>query len=205
MVYNTWANSTAIVPRVRFSMESYRHIAREGAGGAVVALGPDAYVLAQLLLSIDHRSGHRPTNKATLFLWDSRATVGKWIPEEVVLPLPADEEADATATTSFLADMELALSAYTSISFCWVDLVTGVLVYKRAAAAAACYEARQRLQQHGSSFHFIPLPEGCDAARKLMGEPMIPPKWYRSMCCVNNETALKFVSMEACNQGIPHG
>jgi len=70
-------------------------------------------------------------------------------------------------------------------------------------AAAACDEARQCLQQQESSFHFIPLPEGCDAARKLMGEPMIPPKWYRSMCCVNNETALKFVSMEACNQGIP--
>jgi len=84
----------------------------------------------------------------------------------VVLPVPADEEADATSTTSFLADMELALSAYNSISFCWVDLVTGVLVYKRTAdAAAACDEARQRLQQHGSSFHFIPLPEGCDAAR----------------------------------------
>ena len=171
MVYNTWANSTAIVPRVRFSMESYRHIAREAAGGAVVALGPDAYVLAQLLLSIDHRSGHRPTNKATLFLWDSRATPGKWIPEEVVLPVPVDEEADATSTTSFLADMELALSAYNSISLCWVDLVTGVLVYKRtAAAAAACDEARQCLQQQESSFHFIPLPDECDAASKLMME-----------------------------------
>ena len=36
-----------------------------------------------------------------------------------------------------------------------------------------------------------------------MGKPMIPPKWYRSMCCVNNETALKFVSMKGYNQGIP--
>jgi len=122
-----------------------------------------------------------------------------------VLPVPVDEEADATSTTSFLADMELALSAYNSISLCWVDLVTGVLVYKRTAAAAACDEARQCLQQQESSFHFIPLPDECDAASKLMMEQRVRPKWRRSMCCVNNETALKLVSMEACNQGIPHG
>ncbi|RLM73097.1 hypothetical protein C2845_PM15G13840 [Panicum miliaceum] len=169
MVYNTRANSAAIVPPV--------------------------------LDGVSFRG--RPTNKATLFLWDSRAASGKWIPEEVVvLPVPADEEAaDTTSTTSFLAVMELALAADNSTSLCWVDLLTGVLVYKRTAAAYA--EAGQFSQQHGSSFHFIPLPEGCDAPTKLRGGRMIEPKWYRSMCCVNSETALKFVSMEGYNQEVP--
>jgi len=53
MVYNTGANSAAIVPRVSgVSFEFHRHIARDGAGGAVVTLrpittrDPDAYLIA---------------------------------------------------------------------------------------------------------------------------------------------------------------
>ncbi|RLM66719.1 hypothetical protein C2845_PM16G11320 [Panicum miliaceum] len=210
MVYNTRANSTAIVPRVLgISFRSHRHIARWGAGGAVVTRGPitkdhDGYLLAQLLLSKDHRG--LSTKKPTLFLWDSRAASAQWIPEEVVLPLPADEEeAGTTSTTSFRADMELALAAHNSTSLCWVDLLTGVLVYKHTAAAAAAdaKAAGQCLQQHGPSFHFIPLPEGCDATSKLMRERIMQPQWFRSMCCVDDETSLKFVSMEGYNQGIP--
>lgn len=117
-----------------------------------------------------------------------------------MLPVPAD--AATTSTTSFFADMELALAADNSTSLCWVDLETGVLVYKHTAASYA--EAGQCLQQHGSSFHFIPLPEGCDAARELvMSGRLTEPKWYRSMSCDNSETALKFVSMEGYNQEIP--
>ena len=102
-----------------------------------------------------------------------------------------------TKTYSY-ANMVLQVS---TTSLCWVDLQTGVLVYKHTAFADA-KAAGQCPQEHGSSFHFIPLPEGCDAARKLMGE-RVQPKWYRSMSCVSSETALKFVSMEGYNQGIP--
>jgi len=53
MVYNTGANSAAIMPRVSgVSFEFHRHIERDSAGGTVVTLrpittrDPDAYLIA---------------------------------------------------------------------------------------------------------------------------------------------------------------
>ncbi|CAO2169937.1 unnamed protein product [Urochloa humidicola] len=173
LVYNASANSVAIVPPlVCVNYTSHCHI---GAGVAVLccSIGDGdrvgSYILAELLLHKDNRT-FLPTNKATLFIWDSSSCW--WVQREVVLPLPAA----AHTTCSFHADMAFAVS-FSSI--CWVDLLTGILVYNHIDS---------------ERFHFIPLPEECVAGKLRDRQGQREPNEYRSMCCIDRQT-LKFVSM----------
>ncbi|CAL5002535.1 unnamed protein product [Urochloa decumbens] len=195
LVYNAWANSVAVVPP-HFGVDETSHC-DIGAGAVLLCCGeePD-YILAELLLR--RKEGHllpTTTNKATLFIWGS--STGQWVQSEVLLPLPTtpasaaaaqddDEEQAGTATVTFRADMAFAVS-FSSI--CWVDLLTGILVYNHI---------------HSGKFHFIPLPEECvtgSVPRGVHGQR--PPEEYRSMCCIDRQT-LKFVSMDrSYNQECP--
>ncbi|KAJ1275369.1 hypothetical protein BS78_05G130300 [Paspalum vaginatum] len=158
LVINAWANSVAIVPplsRCCFSSTSPCGII--GTGVAVLRHNEFGdYVLAELCLHRDSRSHLLPTNKATLFLWWSPSSgppAGRWMQEEVVLPLPTDID----HTVTFRADMAFAVS---STTLCWADLRTGVLVCsgidRLAAGAGTAHDCLV--------FRFIPLPEEC--ARK---------------------------------------
>ncbi|CAO2164832.1 unnamed protein product [Urochloa humidicola] len=178
LVYNAWANSVAIVPP-HFRVDETSHC-DIGAGAVLLCCGkePD-YILAELLLR--RNQGHilpKTTNKATLFIWGS--STGQCVESEVLLPVPTqddDGEQEGTMICSFRADMAFAVS---SSSICWVDLLTGILVYNHIPSG---------------KFHFIPLPEECvtGVPRGVHGEP--PPEEYRSMCCIDRQT-LKFVSMD---------
>ncbi|CAL5000219.1 unnamed protein product [Urochloa decumbens] len=188
MVYDTQANSVAIVPPILprdgvFPWCPPCHIAR-GWGGGTVAIqsrSDGGYLLAELLLCRDGRR-HRPTGKATLFTWISGDAQGQWISKEVELPIPCHQD-----HLSFRADMVFAVGP---TSLCWVDLLSGVLVYNHTDDTA-------------SGFHFIPLhPKiGTDAMKKKELE-LGWPEEYRSMCCIDDNT-LQFVSIEGFNQDIP--
>lgn len=176
LVYNALANSVSLVPPLYcVGGESHCDI---GAGVAVLSCGKehgDEYVLAELLLRKDAHS-HLPTNDATLFIWESSSAL--WVQREVVLPLPV-----ATGERPFRADMVFAVS---SSSLCWVDLLTGILVYNHIDT---------------QEFHFIPLPEesAMDTAIRMQGRR---PEEYRSMCCIDDQT-LKFVSINGFEQYCP--
>ncbi|CAL5000371.1 unnamed protein product [Urochloa decumbens] len=183
LVYNASANSVAIVPPLCVNYSSHCDI---GAGVAVLccSIGDGdcvgSYVLAELLLHIDSRN-FLPTNKATLFIWDSSSCW--WVKrDQLVLPLPADHAADeqGTTTCSFHAHLAFAVS-FSSI--CWVDLRTGILVYNHI---------------HSEQFHFIPLPEECITGKlrnRRSWQGQREPDEYRTMCCLDRQT-LKFVSMD---------
>ncbi|CAN6236904.1 unnamed protein product [Urochloa humidicola] len=187
LVYNASANSVAIVPPLLcVNYTSHCHI---GAGVAVLcySIGDGdhvgSYVLAELVLHKDNRT-FLPTNKATLFIWDSSSCC--WVQREVVLPLPAaaaaadHDDGEQGTTCSFHAHMAFAVS-FSSI--CWVDLLTGILVYNHI-------HSKQQQQ-----FHFIPLPEECVTGKLRNRQGQRDPDEYRSMCCLDRQT-LKFVSMD---------
>ncbi|XP_072149035.1 uncharacterized protein [Setaria viridis] len=157
LVYDARASSVAIVPPLLWCggvcSRSHCDIAGAASGAAILRLAgtteerDDGYLLAELLLRIDDRS-YLPTNEATLFTWESLGCGGptttcRWLQREVVLPLPlpADEDEDDL----FCADMVFALG---STSLCWVDLLTGILVYNHTAAAAEGSEGSSSTSSH---------------------------------------------------------
>jgi hypothetical protein len=175
MVYNTRANSAAVVPRIsrRLNVRPRSHcpVARGFGGGAaaVQCLGTSGdhrdYILAELFLRRGDQS-HLTTSKATVFTWKSPQVPrsrrehggeipeelgGEWIPQEVELPLPCHQD----SYTSFRADMVFAVG---HTSLCWVDLLTGILVYNNHTAGGGGDEQEQR------KFHFIPLHPKIHAA-----------------------------------------
>ncbi|CAO2188142.1 unnamed protein product [Urochloa humidicola] len=200
LVFNSWANSLALVPPLPTGLVTATSHCGIGSGVALLRHNQFSdYLLAELYLHQDART-HLASNKATLFIWCSPSSgplADRWIQKEVVLPLPADKGIRPT-TYSFRANMVLQVS---STSLCWVDLQTGILVcnhLERLAAGSTDDDLR---------FHFIPLPEEC----AIKSDPL---SWrqaeeYRSMCCMGSEN-IKFVciddcSIDDCSQGHPIG
>ncbi|KAL6644495.1 hypothetical protein ACP70R_016103 [Stipagrostis hirtigluma subsp. patula] len=177
LVYNTCANSVAIVPPLPASSVFFRSHCHVGPGVAVVRHGDGKYLLTELLFRKDSKTG-LVTNNASLFLWwPAGPLAGRWTRKDVVLPLP---------TTHFRGDVVFAAGNL----ICWVDLLTGILVCEGLAAGAA---------DDGPVFRFIPLPKEC------IVEPIAErgqPEEYRSMCCINTHT-FKFVSLDGYSQGRP--
>ncbi|RCV35568.1 hypothetical protein SETIT_7G250400v2 [Setaria italica] len=187
LVYNSWADSVAIVPPLSCSRVNFWSHYNIGGGVAVLNFIPArCYVLAELLLRKDDPSRH-----ATLFMWWSPGSgplAGRWIQKEVALPLPLPADEDC----SFLADMAFAAAG---TSLCWVDLLTGILVCNLIDRLAT------NIKDARAVFHFIPLPPKC--AVKLNGTLRGQPEEYRSMCPVNNGDTFKFVSMVGYREGSP--
>jgi hypothetical protein len=202
LVYNAWANSVAIVPPLFYDFGTSHYCGIGPAAGVVLLCCGSKegdYILAELLLRRDVRST-LPTNKAALLIWESSSS-GRWIEREVLLPVPvlsapppapaagaviADDKLaiDTTTTTTFRADMA---SPVSFSSICWVDLLTGILVYNHI---------------HSGQFHFIPLPQEC-AGTGMTRQCSVQPDEYRSMCCIDRQT-LKLVSMDMCDQERPN-
>ncbi|KAK8449736.1 hypothetical protein SEVIR_7G262200v4 [Setaria viridis] len=187
LVYNSWADSVAIVPPLSCSRVNFWSHYNIGGGVAVLNFIPArCYVLAELLLRKDDPSRH-----ATLFMWWSPGSgplAGRWIQKEVALPLPLPADEDC----SFLADMAFAAAG---TSLCWVDLLTGILVCNLIDRLAT------NIKDARPVFHFIPLPP--KYAVKLNGTLRGQPEEYRSMCPVNNGDTFKFVSMVGYREGSP--
>ncbi|CAO2191363.1 unnamed protein product [Urochloa humidicola] len=200
LVFNSWANSLALIPPLPTGLVTATSHCSIGSGVALLRHNQFSdYLLAELYLHQDAQT-HLASNRATLFIWCSPGSgplADRWIQKEVVLPLPADK-GTRPATYSFRANMVLQVS---STSLCWVDLQTGILVCNHLERLAA-----------GSTdddlhFHFIPLPEEC----AIKSDPL---SWrqaeeYRSMCCMGSKN-IKFVciddcSMDKCSQGHPIG
>lgn len=174
LVYNASTNSVALAPPL-YCIDDTSHC-DIGAGVAVLSYGkePGQYILTELLLCKDTQS-LLPTHYATLFIWESGS--GRWVQREVVLPLPNGADA-----RPFRADMVFAVS---SSSVCWVDLLTGILVYNHIDS---------------KEFHFIPLPKECamDTSMRMHQRP----EEFRSICCIDGQT-LKFVSIDSFKQNCP--
>lgn len=210
MVYNSKANSMAIVPRrIHLSMTHYP-IARVRwlfRGLAVLRLSTsDDYLLAELLFRTEDRSGVYPTNKATLFLWRSllgasaqlarRPVCSPYIcltPDKVP-PFPQNLAKHAQQWIPMEVELPLRTDkdhhpsfradmtlAPGATSICWVDLLEGILVYNHR---------NHHLAEQQQPLHFIPLPP-----ESYVVEANSNPHEYRSMCCIKGG-AMKFVSME---------
>lgn len=181
LVYDTLANSVSVVPRdtCYFRRDLASGIALLRCGGGE---GDGDFVLAQLCIRKDSES-QLPTNKGTLLTWRgsllSGPPSGEWVEKEAVFPLPVDERtANGLPYCSFYSDTVFAVG---STGICWVDLVTGLLIY--------------RIDEQ--KFHFIPLPKDCVTERGDM-----EPKHYRSMCCIQGRQGeiLKLASLEGYGQ-----
>ncbi|CAL5013890.1 unnamed protein product [Urochloa decumbens] len=198
LVFNTWANSVAVVPPPPTRCITTTSHCDIGAGVAVQC-HRYGYILAELYLRRDSQT-HLASNRATLFVWSSPGFSplhGWWVQQEVVLPLPADEEDHRMPPTySFHADIVFAASA---TSLCWVDLRTGILV---------C-DGIGKLVGGGSTgvdfrFRFIPLPEEC---AHIPGSLSPISHWsqveeYRSMSCTNRDT-IAFACIDGYNHSPP--
>ncbi|RLN22296.1 hypothetical protein C2845_PM07G17790 [Panicum miliaceum] len=195
MVFNSWANSLALVPPLPLTTMSHC-----STGAEVAVLRHNMYgdyLLAELYRHKDARTQLASLDKATLFVWCSTGSgplANQWIPKEVVLPLPPDDDQDSTQPTtySFQANMVLQVS---STSLCWVDLQTGILVCDHLDRLGAGDDGDDVL-----FFRFIPLPREC--AVKSDPRTWKQAEHFRSMCCVTRET-IEFVCMDGYTQGRP--
>ncbi|KAF8753146.1 hypothetical protein HU200_011802 [Digitaria exilis] len=173
VVYDTSANSVAIVPPLPHMPRYYSDIGGSNGGVAVLCLDDGGFLLTELFR---HRDGNTLllTDKATLFTWVSY----KWEQREVALPLPllAAEDDDEP----FCADTVFPVGSHNSLA--WVDLLKGILIY--------CHSDKR--------FEFIELPSDADA--KLTRKRNCPER-YRSMCCFNGGDTFKFAAMDGFNKG----
>ncbi|XP_052166701.1 uncharacterized protein LOC127783549 [Oryza glaberrima] len=152
------------------------------------------YVLVELFSHQDTRT-HLASNKVTLFLWWSPSSGpladGQWIQKEVLLPIPASnqDKDDVTwpPTYSFCADMVFAVL---TISLCWVDLRTGILVCDHIHKLGTGTDDDD---DHLLLF-FISLPEECVMKPSLLSWKRSAEE-HRTMICRDLETIL-FISMD---------
>jgi len=215
MVYNTKANSIAIVPRRLCCSLTHFPIARvrwEFRGLAVLRLSTseehDDYLLAELFFRTEDRSGMDPTNKATLFLWRSLDASGRLVRRPIcspyicltpdkVPPFPGYLAAHAQQWIPMEVELPLPTDKDHHPSFrADMTFAAGAtsLCWVDLLEGILVYNHKDRRVKQQQPFHFIPLPpEAYDV------EPNSNPQGYRSMCCIKGG-ALKFVSMEGCNR-----
>ncbi|KAI4993219.1 hypothetical protein ZWY2020_007532 [Hordeum vulgare] len=144
-------------------------------GAAIMSLEDGAYVLVELTKVTDS-----DRTEAALYTWQS--STAEWVIK--VASLPPD--------LSFRADM---CFSYRGSSFCWVDLLKGVLICNLDA-----------LLQHGvrPEFRFVPLPRECptyDRDQTFRRKWPLQPEQFRYIACIGG--IIKLVTMDG--YGERHG
>uniref|UniRef100_A0A0A9H463 DUF1618 domain-containing protein n=1 Tax=Arundo donax TaxID=35708 RepID=A0A0A9H463_ARUDO len=177
LVFDASSNALSAIPALPHSPNL------KGLGRSAVVLrhgsAAGGYTLAELVTTCD-----TGLPEAELCVWSPSSTVspdGEWIQTSIRLPLPEDL---CGPTYFFKIDMAFSFAG----CFCWVDLLTGVLVCDPSA-------------QQGPKFSFIPLPVGYCMYVKYSRRLRLTPEVFRSMSCVRG--AIKFVALvgyteEAC-------